>query len=402
MFAPAESMLHDSHGVCAIYLKHDDKLVEMIEEPYEAEEILQKLLADYPNLLGGDRDSRVGKRWLLVQREIGVPAVEGAGGRWSVDHLFLDNDGVPTLVEVKRSTDTRIRREVVGQMLDYAANASSYWALEGIRTAFESRHDDVDQAEHVMLEFLGGDTDAADGFWERVGVNLQARKLRLVFVADEIPSELRRVIEFLNEQMSTTEVLGLEVRQFVERGGTRQTLVPRLIGQTEAARGGKTKGAPSEKWRAAGLKAAATRRHNAVVATIRDAQPPDLADRVICLYEFMRDAGAEASWEGGEHPSVTMWLGKSSDPDQNNPVSVSFYAAGVSINFTSVREHRSATEMTRLVELARQIPGYAQYLVGIEGNNYGMHAGMRPDEVLSSDEALETFERVVREASKPA
>ena len=28
----------------------------------------------------------------------------------------------PTLVEVKRSSDTRIRREVVGQMLDYAAN----------------------------------------------------------------------------------------------------------------------------------------------------------------------------------------------------------------------------------------------------------------------------------------
>jgi hypothetical protein len=29
---------------------------------------------------------------------------------------------VPTLLEVKRSSDTRIRREVVGQMLDYAAN----------------------------------------------------------------------------------------------------------------------------------------------------------------------------------------------------------------------------------------------------------------------------------------
>ena len=30
---------------------------------------------------------------------------------------------MPTLVEVKRSSDTRIRREVVGQMLHYAANA---------------------------------------------------------------------------------------------------------------------------------------------------------------------------------------------------------------------------------------------------------------------------------------
>jgi hypothetical protein len=31
----------------------------------------------------------------------------------------LDQDAVPTLVEVKRSSDTRIRREVMGQMSDY-------------------------------------------------------------------------------------------------------------------------------------------------------------------------------------------------------------------------------------------------------------------------------------------
>jgi hypothetical protein len=45
---------------------------------------------------------------------------------------------VPTLVEVKRSSDTRIRREVVGQMLDYAANAVVYWPLERLRATFEA------------------------------------------------------------------------------------------------------------------------------------------------------------------------------------------------------------------------------------------------------------------------
>jgi hypothetical protein len=46
----------------------------------------------------------------------------------------LDQDAIPAIVEVKRSTDTRIRREVVGQMLDYAANSvvycrGSFWKL---------------------------------------------------------------------------------------------------------------------------------------------------------------------------------------------------------------------------------------------------------------------------------
>jgi len=55
-----------------------------------------------------------------------IPDREDGSGRWSLDHLFLDQDSIPTLVEVKRSSDTRIRREVVGQILDYAANALVY------------------------------------------------------------------------------------------------------------------------------------------------------------------------------------------------------------------------------------------------------------------------------------
>ncbi len=55
-----------------------------------------------------------------------------------MDHLFVDQAGVPTIVEVKRSSDARIRREVVGQMLDYAANAVVYWNLDHLRAMFES------------------------------------------------------------------------------------------------------------------------------------------------------------------------------------------------------------------------------------------------------------------------
>jgi hypothetical protein len=46
--------------------------------------------------------------------------------------------GFPTLVEVKRSSDTRLRREVVGQMPDYTANAAAYWPAERIREWFEA------------------------------------------------------------------------------------------------------------------------------------------------------------------------------------------------------------------------------------------------------------------------
>ena len=43
--------------------------------------------------------------------------LDEVGGAGAMPHR------IPTLVEVKRGTETRNRREVVGQILDYAANS---------------------------------------------------------------------------------------------------------------------------------------------------------------------------------------------------------------------------------------------------------------------------------------
>lgn len=225
-----------------IFLLQDNgNLVEMRQQVYNSESLLQELLAQYPRLLAGDQiDPNAPRRWLLVSREMPLATNADGAGRWAIDHLFLDQDAIPTIVEVKRSTDTRIRREVIGQMLDYAANAVLYWPVEAIRTTFETtcrqRGDDPDQE---LRNLLGGEADPAQ-FWQGVKTNLQAGKVRLVFVADIIPQELRRVVEFLNGQMDPAEVLAIEIRQYV--GQNLKTLVPRVVGQTANAEQKKTAG----------------------------------------------------------------------------------------------------------------------------------------------------------------
>ena len=112
-------------------LKEGGDLIELAEQPYDSEALLQELLAKYPTLLAGSQfDAESPRRWLLVSREAGLPSEMDGGNRWSVDHVFLDQDAIPTLIEVKRSRDPRIRREVIGQLLDYAANAVVYWPIE--------------------------------------------------------------------------------------------------------------------------------------------------------------------------------------------------------------------------------------------------------------------------------
>ena len=81
---------------------------------------------------------------------------------------------MPTLVEVKRSSDTRIRREVVGQMLDYAANAASYWAVESIQAVYETMSEVAGRdADEALTEDLGLE-DPTEIYWQQVKTNLQA------------------------------------------------------------------------------------------------------------------------------------------------------------------------------------------------------------------------------------
>jgi len=215
-------------------IQQGGELVEMIEEPYDSEDLLQTLLAKYPSLLAGNQiDPKAPRKWLFIEREAGVPSMEGGGGRWSADHLFLDQDATPTIVEVKRSVDTRIRREVVGQMLDYAANAVVYWPIAHMRERFTANCESSGlDPEEKLQEFLEGDMEPEE-FWRLANKNLQDRNIRLLFVADEIPAELQRIVEFLNEQMDRTEVLAIEIKQFVGEGSTG--LVPRVIGLTAEA-----------------------------------------------------------------------------------------------------------------------------------------------------------------------
>jgi len=331
-----------------IYLLQDGGLVGLNEQAYEAEEVLQKLLADHPNLLAGEQvDATSPRRWLLVVREASIPGEEGGAGRWALDHLFLDQDAVPTLVEVKRSTDTRVRREVVGQMLDYAANAVVYWPAEAIRAQFEAACDASgrDPGEGLRA-FLGDDSDP-EAFWQLAKQNLQAGRIRMIFVADRIPPELQRIVEFLNGQMDPAQVLAFEVRQFVGQG--LKALVPRVVGQTAAAQQAKSAvgGTHQRQWDRASFFADAEARCSRDVAEAFEAIL-DWADRTRC----------SSSW--GKSPNTGSANLSASTP-QGPQRCIELYSDGrIAICFSNLRWHpnfKSETSQQQLLEQLNALPG---------------------------------------------
>lgn len=255
-------MMNKSHDTIFL-LSADRKLERVPNVEFETEDLLQGLIAEYPELIVGEQiDPDAPPQWLLVAREAGIPDRTDRGSRWAVDHLLLDQFGRPTFVEVKRSSNPQIRREIVGQILDYAANAIVYWPGDRIRALATEQFGGAAALDEYVVSFSGAGGDVGDSvsiverFWETVETNLREGNVRLLFAADVIPRELRRIIEFLNEKMSTVEVLGVEVKQY--RGNGLSALVPRVVGQTETARdrkkgggGGQTSVLTAEKFLAA-------------------------------------------------------------------------------------------------------------------------------------------------------
>jgi hypothetical protein len=361
-----------SPALGSIFLRKDGKLEPLTEKTYDAEHELQALLAEHADpLLGGDQIGSTPRRWLLLAREMGLPGEDGGGARWSVDHLFIDQEGIPTIVEVKRSTNTEIRREVVGQMLDYAANGIAYWSIDALRAQFEARWREQDgEPDKVLRDTLGDDIEP-ERFWDQVKTNLQAGKVRLVFVADIIPPELRRIVDFLNRQMNAAQVLAVEIRQYV--GGQYQALVPRVVSQPPPPP------PSSEQWTEERFFAAI--RSEAVVAR-----------RILV---WAREQGIGIRWgKGSTNGAFTLTLDVGDGRQREAYPLLSIWTSGnFHIDFTALRnKHAFKGEETRLDYLGRMKNIPRMQLHPDNPNGYPS-GSLAP---LTDDESLRQFFEVIR------
>lgn len=211
------------------------KSMERVRCKNEEREI-QLILEKNPDLLPGNQiNPEDPRRWLQIAREMPVPDPNTGTDRWSIDFFFVDQSAMPTFVECKRFEDTRSRREIIGQMLEYAANGHYYWDKEMIRDLAEKSAKDNGFSLEESLHKLQPDQEiAVDSFFEQVEDNLREGQVRLVFFLEDAPMELKSVVDFLNKQLERSEVLLVEARQY--RHDSMTIVVPMLFGYTEEAR----------------------------------------------------------------------------------------------------------------------------------------------------------------------
>lgn len=183
-----------------IYLQKNSLISPLKEEPFEKELILQELLEKHPHLLPSEEI--IGNpTFMTVKRELPVSV-------GYIDLLLIDQMMVPTVVETKVN-NPEIRRKIIGQGYEYLTSLS--YELTGKQIVNFAKSHWKDDYEQEVKNKLGIDSLSE----KEIDKNLKKPRMRLIFVADFIPRELRKFVEFINNVSRGIDVYAVQMERFL-------------------------------------------------------------------------------------------------------------------------------------------------------------------------------------------
>jgi hypothetical protein len=185
---------------------------------FDLEEKLHDLVERAPTVLPLSGQPQM----VVIGREVAV-------GSGAMDLLLVDTKGKLAVLEVKLSKNSEAKKAIVSQALYYAA------FLKGMdRATLEKKvirkylqvHGAETVAEHVVNTLQVGNIDR-DAFEAAFDRSLEVGDFRIIFVLDEAPAELIRVVGYLEEISEKIEVDLIVVSAYSVAGKT--ILMPQRI-----------------------------------------------------------------------------------------------------------------------------------------------------------------------------
>lgn len=175
-----------------------------------SEDWLQRLLHQAPSLLPlRDVDDRIEPPLVSLGREVPTPV-------GPIDNLFISRNGYLVVVETKLWRNPEARRQVVAQLIDYAAHVRK-WRFTDLEDL--SRRVDPGNDKPLYERVKPDDVDQHEWI-DRVNENLVRGRMCLLVVGDGIRSEVEALAEVIGGQPDFHFRLALvELRLFRLRDG---------------------------------------------------------------------------------------------------------------------------------------------------------------------------------------
>lgn len=146
--------------------------------------------------------------------------------------IGIDENGKITIMECKIANDSAIRRQIVGQAMEYAARLweMSYEEFDSMVLDSEGR-----SLVELMRERIPAEEWSEEGFRNAVASALQHGKFRLVMTVQGLSDELRRTMKFLNARGPFAfETYAVQMQYFTD--GQVEIVVPRVVSPAEMGR----------------------------------------------------------------------------------------------------------------------------------------------------------------------
>ena len=203
--------------------------VRLTRRPFQRDDIdegwLQTLIHQHPDLLAVGEIEPDYTPLIPIGRE--VPTNAGP-----IDNLYINPNGLITLVEAKLWKNPEARREVVGQVLDYA-NQLTRWTYDDLDARTRAATDSS-LWDHVRQHAsMGLDLDE-DEFVDAVTRNLSRGRFLLLIVGDGIKESTEQLALYLQGTPNLRFTLALvEMRMYDVPGSEDLLVVPSVVARTQ-------------------------------------------------------------------------------------------------------------------------------------------------------------------------
>lgn len=189
-----------------------------------SEAAIQELVHRFPTCLPIAEIDPLFVNAVPICRELTTPA--GA-----IDNLLVTPSGLPVLVECKLWRNPEGRREVIGQILDYAKELA-LWTSSDLQREAAKR---LGKGGNVLLDLVraaGHDVDEID-FNDALTMNLRRGRFLLLIVGDGIRVGVETIVDHLQRHSGLHFTMGLvELPVYQLEDGAR-IVVPRVLAKTQ-------------------------------------------------------------------------------------------------------------------------------------------------------------------------
>ena len=190
---------------------------------------LQEILYGEPSILPTYEIDSIYSNLIPIGREI--PVSSGF-----IDNFYISSKGYLVIVETKLWRNPESRREVVGQILDYAKDIQQ-WDYEDLDKIYKSNHNNKSLFNEFVEKKYYSNEDEAD-FIDIVTKNIENARFLLMIVGDGIREGVEKMVSFLNNNPTMQYRFALcELEVFELENGDR-LVIPNLTLKTNVVERG--------------------------------------------------------------------------------------------------------------------------------------------------------------------